>query len=217
MDDFKIWSGYWTVLEPFLMRVAVNFPHCLDYVARIVAWRYRRFSIDEARWAKVCQSIIDYNAPRGNDSEVVWSCWLLSEIGAGLNAASCEKIIQRCGPFSILIIIDLFADNLINGRFPKQSIIDRLGDSPMLGNDWLVSYEAERSFGFRLRGKNRNDYSVIGTLIDDDVSFYDSNAIPIVFQNVDDIDDVDEALEDHIGLYEEDEDDTFDSAIDEFL
>ncbi|GGD15086.1 hypothetical protein GCM10011342_24850 [Aquisalinus flavus] len=87
----------------------------------------------------------------------------------------------------------------------------------MLGNDWLVSYEAERSFGFRLRGKNRNDYSVIGTLIDDDVSFYDSNAIPIVFQNVDDIDDVDEALEDHIGLYEEDEDDTFDSAIDEFL
>jgi hypothetical protein len=205
MDDLKLWGSFWECLEPFLIRVAVNFPHCIDYVARVVVWRHRRFEVDLTRWTEVCCSTVRYHAPLGNDSEVVWICWLLKEIGGKMPAKLCEPIFERCGPFSALLAIDLAASNLVTGRFQKNLIYDRLDDHPMLGNDWLLSYEAERVFGYRLKGKNRRDYSVFGTLIEADAQFYDSDAVPFVFQNVADFDDVDEALEDRIGLYEDDE------------
>lgn len=211
MDDFKLWTEFWDCVEPFLIRVAVNFPHCLDYVARVVVWRQRRYSIDEASWEKVCHSTIAYHAPLGNDSEVVWACWMLKEIGGKLPKALCEPIVQRCGSFSTLLSIDLADRGQVSGRFPKSLIHGRIDDHPMLGNDWLLSYEAERSFGFRLSRKNRTDYGVFGDLIGNDVQFYDASAVPFVFQDIDDIEDVDEALEDRIGLYEEEDlDDQFD-------
>lgn len=205
MDNQKIWNNYWELAEPFLMRVAVNFPHCLDYVARVVAWRNRVDNLDVDKWQKVCISTISHHAPQGNDSEVVWACWMLKELGKKLPSRLCQPIVDRCGPFSVLLAIDLAESNLISGRFPKSEIINRIGKSPMLGNDWLLSYEAERSFDYRVKGKNRNDYSVFGALIRDGASFYKNDALPIVFQGAPDIHDVSEALEDHIGLYDDDD------------
>lgn len=205
MDDSRLWRRFWDCIEPFLIRVAVNFPHCLDYVARVVVWRHRRYSVDREKWQTVCSSTVAYHAPLGNDSEVSWACWMLKEIGGKLPARLCEPIIKRCGPFSALLSIDLAEAGAVSGRFPKDLIYDRIDDHPMLGNDWLLSYEAERGFGFRLKRKNRTDYSVFGDLIENEASFYDADATLFVFQDVDDIDDVDEALEDRIGLYEEDD------------
>lgn len=205
IDDFKLWVRFWDSLEPFLMRVAVNFPHCLDYVARVVVWHNRRFGIDSSKWEKVCQSTVAYHAPLGNDSEVVWACWMLKEIDRKLPAKLCEPVLKRCGPFSALLAIDLADKGAVVGRFPKNLVYDRIDDHAMVGDDWLLSYEAERSFGFRLKGKNRNDYGVFGKFIDHDVQFYDTDAIPFVFQGVAHEEDVDEALEDRIGLYEEED------------
>lgn len=205
MDDFKLWTTFWDCLEPFLIRVAVNFPHCLDYVARVVVWRHRRFSIDNEKWEGVCRSTIAYHARLGNDSEVVWACWMIKEIGGKIPKSIVETIIRRCGPFSALLSIDLADSGSILGRFPSKLVYERIDNNPMLGNDWLLSYEAERSFGFRLNRRNRNDYSVFGDLIERDAQFYDTDAIPFVFQGVERIDDVDEALEDRIGLYEEED------------
>ena len=206
MDDLHLWQDYWTVVEPFLMRVAVNFPHCLDYVARVVVWRNRRFEIDAERWARVCETTISYHAARGNDSEVVWGCWVLKELGRNLHTSICETAITRCGAFSVLVLLDLEASGLITGRFPRADLLTRLGNNPMVGNDWLVSYEAERIFGIRLRIKNRTDYGVFGTLIEEGVGFYDPAALPAVFQGVENEDEVDEALEDQTGFYDDDED-----------
>ena len=214
MDDCHLWQDYWLVVEPFLMRVAVNFPHCLDYVARVVVWRNRRFEVDVERWARVCETTISYHAERGNDSEVVWGCWLLKELERNLHSDICEVAINRCGAFSVLMLIDLYAEGLISGRFPRSNLLDRLGNNPMIGNDWLVSYEAERTFGFRLRTKNRNDYSVFGDLIDEGAAFYDSDAQPAVFQGIENDDEVESALEDESGFYDDDEDDDIDIDFD---
>lgn len=217
MDDLKLWSRFWECLEPFLIRVAVNFPHCLDYVARVVVWRNRRSSIDLVRWTEVCCSTVAYHAPLGNDSEVVWVCWLLKEIGGKLPANLCDPIFKRCGPFSALIAIDLAASNAISGKFSKKLVYDRIDKNPMIGNDWLLSYEAERIFGYRLKGKNRIDYSVFGTLIENSTQFYDSGAMPFVFQGVENFEEVEEALEDRIGLYEEEGFDEDEQDVDEFI
>ena len=76
----------------------------------------------------------------------------------------------------------------------------------MVGSDWLLSYEAERIFGYSLKNKNREDYGVFGDLIENGVQFYDQDAKPLVFQGVDDEKEVDEAIEDRSGLYDADED-----------
>jgi hypothetical protein len=217
MDDFKLWASFWDCLEPFLIRVVVNFPHCLDYVARVVVWRHRRIGIDVNKWESVCQSTVAYHGPLGNDSEVVWACWMLKEVGGKLTARLCEPIINRCGPFSVLLAVDLADKGAIVGRFPKNLIYDRIDENPMVGNDWLLSYEAERSFGYRLKGKNRVDYSVFGMLINFDVQFYDADALPFVFQGVARIEDVDEALEDRIGLYEDEDFEENDIEIDDLF
>ncbi|WP_172300032.1 RNA-directed DNA polymerase [Pseudoruegeria sp. HB172150] len=210
MDERKLWLPYWDVLEHFLKRAAVNFPHCLDYVSRVVVWYNRRHGVETSNWANVCNIAIAYHAPQGNDSEVVWACWLLKEIKGKLHENSYKSIVNRCGPFSALLAVDLHSKGLVQGRNQKRLIHERLDDHPMLGNDWLLSYEAERAFDYRLKTKNRADYSVFGDLIGGGASFYGSGELPFVFQGIDQIEDVDEALEDVIGLYEdegEDEDD----------
>ena len=202
MDDCKLWSSYWRCLEPFLIRAAINYPHCLDYVARVVSWRHRRHGVDQNKWQAVCQTIVSYHAPLGNDSEVVWACWLLKEIGRKLTSKQCESIISRCGPLSVVMMVDLVNEVGSMGRVKKRLIYDRLGDSPMIGSDWLLAYEAERLFGFSLKMKNRKDYSVYGELLEKGAQFYDPEAKPVVFQGVVDLEHVVEAIEDRVGLYE---------------
>ncbi|MDE0407950.1 MAG: RNA-directed DNA polymerase [Alphaproteobacteria bacterium] len=202
MDDFKLWVTFWDCVEPFLIRMAINFPHCLDYVARVIVWMNRRYGIDTERWQEVCRAIISHHAPLGNDSEVVWSCWILKEIDGKLTSDLCDMIVRRCGPFPLIIMIDLV--QLCGGasRMIRQLVGERLGDNPMVSGDWLVSYEAERIFGYRLKDKNRKDYGVFGDLLANGTQFYDPGANPVVFQGKHDLEDISEAIEDRGGLYD---------------
>ena len=77
----------------------------------------------------------------------------------------------------------------------------------MLGSDWLLSYEAERSFDLRLKKRNRQDYEIFGDLIDGGVEFYNKDAIPSVFEGVTDFGKIVRALEDRGGLYDDDDED----------
>lgn len=209
-DSLRLWNYYWTELEPFLVRSAVNFPHTWDYVARVVAWRNTRYFINITLWETVCRESIAYHAPLGNDSEVTWSLWLLKEIGASLPRVLAEAVFARCGPLPCLIILDLEASSRISGGFRKSTLYSRIDNAPMLSEDWVLSYEAERLFGYRLKTKNRNDYDVFGKLVDQNVSFYDAAAPLFVFQEGDP-DEAEGAIEDRHGRYdaddEEEEDD----------
>lgn len=208
IDQQELWTRYWDTIEPFLIRCAIVFPHCVGYVARVVVWYNRRYGINTQRWRNVCETIIKNHARLGNDSEVIWSCWILKELNEPIHKDLYETVMRRCGPFSALLTLDLYSRGLVSGRFSRKLVYDRVGKQPMLGPDWILSYEAERSFGFRLKKKNRNDYSLFGDLIDNGVEFYDTNAIPIVFEETDNIEAVSQALEDSVGLYEDDDVDT---------
>lgn len=205
-DSLGLWVPYWEQLEPFLVRAAINFPHTLDYVSRVVAWRNRRYFINLNLWERVCREVVAYHAPLGNDSEVAWALWLMKELDLSIPAALAESVFLRCGSLPCLIILDIESQSRIAGRFHRTRVYERLDTSPMLGNDWLLSYEAERAFGYRVKTKNREDYSVFGELIEANVSFYDDSARLFVFQGVD-FDDADEAIEDWSGFYDDDDDD----------
>ena len=99
IDQQELWTRYWDTIEPFLIRCAIVFPHCVDYVARVVVWYNRRFGVNTQRWRNVCETIITNHARLGNDSEIVWSCWILKELRELIHKDLYETIMRRCGPF----------------------------------------------------------------------------------------------------------------------
>lgn len=216
IDQQELWRGYWETIEPFLVKCSIVFPHCFNYVARVVVWYNKRFGVDSQKWKKVCQTIIGSHARLGNDSEVAWSCWTLKELEEPICRELYDIIVDRCGPYATLLALDLWSQGLVSGIVTKKPLYDRLGTQPMLGSDWLLSYEAERSFGFRLKAKNRNDYAIFGELLDQNVEFYDAAAVPVVFRDVDDVDNVSQALEDVGGFYENEDEDENDGDWDFF-
>lgn len=213
LDDFNLWIDYWQELEPFLARCILNFPHSADYVARVVSWRHRIVGVATDKWGRIIETFLGYHSRLGADGEVCWGAWLAKEIGSKVSADIAEEILARCGPLSALLILDLSNSGQIRGRFGKTHVYQRLDDNPILSSDWLLSYEAERIFGYRVKGKNRTDYSIIGDMIASDVAFYDDDALPVVFEEAGGEQPVD-ALEKRIGSYEEDEDECDDDEVD---
>ena len=215
IDRQRLWMEYWDAIEPFLIRVAMVFPHCIDYVARVVVWYcyLKLHVIDKDKWKDVCEKIIAHHAPLGNDSEVVWACWLLKELNTKIHRDNCEKIINHCGPFSVLLILDLYSLGLVSGRFPRKLINERIRENSMLESDWLLQYEAVRSFDYKLKQQDGEYNEVLKQLIDGGVQFYKSTASPVVFDGIDEenFNEVELAIEDRDGFYEsEDEYETED-------
>lgn len=210
IDELHIWQRYWDLLEPFLVRSAISFPHCWDYVARVVAWRNRIAGVDKNLWSSVAEKSIAQNARTGNDSEVSWALWLVKELKAKISAGALEEVLRRCGPFPSVIALDVYKTCDLPYRVPKEMIDERLGDRPMVGSHWLLAYEADRQFGFRMKTRNLQGHDFFRTLYDDDVSFYSPQALPPVFEGTDDPAEVKSAIEPTIGGYDElydDEDD----------
>ena len=208
IDRKHLWLWCWDVIEVFLIRSVIIFPHCIDYVARVAVWYSYLNVIDKDKWEDVCKKLISHHARLGNDSEVVWACWILKEIKAKIHANSCEEIIKYCGPFSVLLVLDLYSENLINGKFPKRLINERLSELSMQESDWLLLYEAERSFNFKINRQDGMLLEVYDKLLSEGVQFYKSNARPVVFEGKDEeeLKTVKEAIEHIDGFYEVEED-----------
>lgn len=215
IDELEIWDAYWEVLEPFLVRVAINFPHCWDYVARVVAWRARLVDVDAKLWTEVVHRTIRQNGNSGHDSEISWALWLLKELKGPIDQAALELVFKRCGPFAVLLALDVHAGGKAAYKIPREDLLDRLGDQPMLGSNWLLAYEADRQFGLKIKSKNIQGSPFFKQMYDDDVSFYDREAVPTVFDDVDDFSDVKSAIEGSISGYDEEIPDEIIVAIDD--
>jgi hypothetical protein len=204
MDEYKLWSAYWSLVEPFLIRVIMNFPHCLDYVARIAAWRQRTAGVNKNLWGTVVNKVLRRQSHFGNDSEVCWALWLAKEISSPVEQEVFETIIVKCGAIAATVALDLHSSVSHSFAFPKSLLLDRLGDQPMLGPDWLLSYEADRLFGYKLKSKNLNGLAFASDLYLADTEFYDIDAVPQVFEETDNPKEVDSALDDVDAYYDDD-------------
>lgn len=177
IDEAKIWDDFWYIFQPFLIRSAVNFPHCWDYISRIVTWRSQNSDLDKNLWSTVIDKSARENSKFGNDSEICWALWLAKMIKVPISLDVVETIIEKCGPLSVLMTIDVYEGCDHPFKFPKSKIIERLGDQPMLGEDWILAYEADRQFGFKLKTKNQNGFPFVDELYENSVQFYDREAV----------------------------------------
>jgi hypothetical protein len=185
-DDAKLLNSYWEQIEPFLVRAVVSFPRSWDYVARIIAWRVAgKSQIDRDVWQKVVQKALHRSAAQGGDSEICWLLWLLKQLNLQLSEKTLSAIIERCGAMSVLLAIDVFKHSEHQYKFPNSTLLERLGSLPMQGPDWLLAYEADRQFGFKIKTKNTQGSALFSELYDSDVSFYQKDGKPNFINQVD--------------------------------
>lgn len=210
IDELEVWSTYWELLEPFLVRVAISFPHCWDYVARVVAWRNTVKSVDKPLWANVVHRAVKQNGNSGHDSEIAWALWLLKELKEPLESQAFDLVLRRCGALPCLIALDVHASTNAAYKIPKEALLDRIGERPMLGANWLLAFEADRQFGLKIKSKNQQGNPFFKQLYDDNVSFYNRDAKLFVFEDVDDVVEVKSAIESPISNYDDIYDDEYD-------
>lgn len=179
IDGERLWDAYWESVEPFLVRSVVSFPRAWDYVSRIVAWRsIRGENVNKGVWQSVIRKALIRSAKQGEDSEVCWLLWLSKQIESPISEEILRDVILRCGAMSVLLAIDLFQSVPHAYKFPNSLLLDRLGNSPMVGPDWLLAYEADRQFGFKIKTKNIQGNPMFSELYDSDATFYDRNGAP---------------------------------------
>ena len=204
MDDYKIWENYWHLVEPFLVKAAINFSHCWDYISRIASWRHRTSGLDTNLWAKVISKSVLKQANSGHDSQVCWALWLAKEAQIPIELAALEVILERCGSLTATLALDVFQSIPHTYAFPKAKLLDKFDDRPMLGENWLLAYEADRLFGFKLKTKNLIGNPLFEDLYNNDTEFYDRDAIPNAFKDEVDPSEVNSALDDVISYYDDD-------------
>lgn len=175
IDDLKIWQFHWNSLEPFLIRCCISFPHSWDYVAQMVAWRHLNDGVDVALWRRAIEKSLIQHVRSGHDFEVVWALWLARQLEIPLAKALFSEIFDRCGPFSMLLALDVHKVAKMEEKLPIDKILEKVGDKPLLGPNWVFSFEADRQFGLKLKTKNLQGHEFFKQLYDNNVSFYDAD------------------------------------------
>ncbi len=123
LDLVRAWSHHWEVLEPFMMRCVVNYPHSVDYVARVLAWRTRiGRDINLARWQPLLNEFIGFHARLRNDSEVCWALWLARELGTKVRRHVAELVISDCGPMALTLLCDCIERRTVQSRLDRERI-----------------------------------------------------------------------------------------------
>lgn len=159
------------------MRCCISFPHTWDYAAQVVVWRHLTEGVDIAKWKIVIDKSIRQNLKSGHDSEITWALWLAAQLNIEIENDIFNGIFDKCGPFPMVIAIDIFVNQNSNGLvLPKNAILEKLGDTPLLRENWLLAFEADRQGALKIKTKNQQGYEFFKTLYDDTVSFYDAKA-----------------------------------------
>jgi hypothetical protein len=142
LDNWRKWDSHWHLLEPFLAHVAIQFPHCLDYVAQIVAWRLRTGrELNKLLWTEITQVILATGAKSGRDSETLWALWLSKELGEGLGPGIFEAICHNNGPLVVAALPHMARHGLAQGHPPLRKLWESIEGRPLSGPTWPLTLE----------------------------------------------------------------------------
>lgn len=73
----------------------------------------------------------------------------------------------------------------------------------MLGPNWILAYEADQKFDYKLKTRNTQGNPLFKILYEDNASFYNTEAVLPVFREEKDIQKLKSAIEPSAGGYEE--------------
>jgi Reverse transcriptase (RNA-dependent DNA polymerase) len=217
VDRASAWSRNWEILEPFLAHCAVQFPHAVDYVARVIAWRVRLdAAYDKKLWREVALTVAAQAATLGHDSELLWALWLLKEMRVLLPAKEIDRYTKLAGPLVLAFLAHAAVKGLTRGNGLLNDLQDRVvGDEQFAGSLWPVSLELYHlDHARRLEAHRSAAGAVLSALHAANVSIVDWEKGPRVFEREADAEhdadwEPEYAIEDYASAYDEDEEEAF--------
>jgi hypothetical protein len=187
IDRNNLASEHWGVVEPFLKRTAVHFGHTIDYVARIIVWRHLAYcDLDILEWTPLIIATLDRHGRLGNDAEVSWMLYAAIRLSITIPDRTATAIIENCGPLSVVALLSCVDVGLVgSGCFGIARQI--IANETATGTYWPLILE------WRSRQWEHYDSIEIGDeLIQDlasrQITLFDVNRLPAVFQNVNESD-----------------------------
>lgn len=119
-DQIKIYdSPLWDTMEPYLQRTMFHHPHCIDYVALIVAKRVARGrSVDNQGWKEAAYDLIHRHLLLNHHQEVVWLAWLLLVTKLEVTDQLVADLSKNNNAHIRALVVAAFTDGLITRRPP---------------------------------------------------------------------------------------------------
>ena len=182
VDEQKLWKEDWKLLEHFLVQCAVQFPHSLDYVARVVAWRIRTAQpVEHALWTEVAHDVAMRSARLGHDSEVTWSLYLLKELGQKVAKPLSDSILANNSGLVLALLAHFPAHKLAAARGLGNALLAAVDGDPFAGPCWPLALELNHLARKTPSWKVKTVNSVLASLHASRVSLIDWAALPKVF------------------------------------
>ena len=183
LDELGAWDLNWDLLESFLLRCGVHYPHAIDYIAKVLAWRVRRGQeVSLTNWRKFLSKFLMYNAHNGHDSEVCWGLWLAAELEQPLPQGLTHQISANCSAFAQVMLFICSEREVFKYKDVEEAVAERLGEHSFFDAQWLIAYEG-RKRGWLDTG-NLKMPKGFTELLAADVSFCEPEALPRVFEGV---------------------------------
>ena len=205
IDQHGLSKKHWNVIEPFLKRLTVHFGHTIDYVARILVWRYLASKdLDIDSWSSILLKSLNTNARLGNDSEICWTIYLHHVLKIKISHDNACRVVENCGALSIVALLHAAAAGLVGGNIFAEAFA-RLDTETDNGPLWPVFLEWKaRRWQRHQRVRLSND--VIKELSANRCYIYNPDNRLVVFRDVEEekFGDVEFAIEARTSMYDDD-------------
>lgn len=212
LDSWRKWDSHWSLLEPFLAHVAVQFPHCLPYVAQILVWRSKTGrEIDAELWMDITQVLLATSSAAGRDSETIWALWLSKELGVQLSNEVFARIAENNAPIVVAALPHFVQHGQARaGHIPLQDLWGRIDTAPLAGIAWPLALELTKLNVRAPAGLDTSGPPALKGIFDEGCSLFEWDKSPPVFLDSDDEMEIenepDSALGDGNGYEDEDDD-----------
>ncbi|ESZ65253.1 RNA-directed DNA polymerase [Mesorhizobium sp. C120A] len=147
-----IHSANWDVYEPFLLRIARENSNCLDSVIKILCtYAAAGYPIGE-RIKDFAEGMIEEHAPYNHHYEVVWTLWLCRSLSIRLGERATQLSAKVENSLCACLVFMLRSRSLLTGRGAISDWIGTVDADDLMGEHWMLVYEAGIRKGWKLPG-----------------------------------------------------------------
>lgn len=126
-------------MEPYLQRTLFHHPHCIDYIALLVAKRIAIGSdIDREGWRDASYELIERHLPLNHHHEIVWLVWLLLAAKLDITEQLAAALSQNGNAHIRALVVAAYVETLI-ARKPPIRLGGRLATTD---EHWLLNLVA---------------------------------------------------------------------------
>ena len=180
LDDIGYGDIDWNTIEPFLKRVCIHFGHAVDYVVRVIVWRFLIYNdVDRESWKKILNTIIQIHGRLGNDSEVCWASYACIILDISLRKEIMLDAIENCGALSLVSLLHTKPEEPVDATVHERLLSKLEGESDE-GQLWPLILEW-KSKGWSGHKKIEIKLQTMKEMIEDKVFIFDPGRLPYNF------------------------------------